>query len=194
MVKRRTTATPNRGAPPFLRRDLLGQKYPIVKGIPNNYLYIGGGTLALLAGAFLANEQGWVDLSLFGLAPNGVTASAAANPAVVKTGDPVKITGDVFGRNGQPLKLNQIFLGVWEDTGDQMFNSLVGQNTSHFEALLQTSNYRDGNYYFAVDWKPVTGKPPELQNVPQYTNLPTPISPGGAAFPGQPQQFGVTIT
>ena len=191
-IRRSTTATPNRGAPDFLRRDLLGQKSQFVKNIPNNYLYLGGGALALIGTALLASEMGWVDLSFFGLSPQGgMVGTAAADKHMVRTGEPVKITGDIY-KSGQPVKVPQIYLGVWEDNGDQMYNQMVAQNTSHFEVSLETANFRDGTYSFAVDSKPFTGKPPELTNVPVYTPYETSVSPGGGAFQGQ--QFGATLT
>ena len=192
-TRRATTATPNRGAPDFLRRDLLGQKQQFVKGIPNNYLYIGGGTLALIGTALVASEMGLVDLSFFGLSPaGGLVGTVASDRPLVRTGEPVKITGDIYGRNQQPVKIPAIYMGIWEDNGDQAFNSMVAQNTSHFEVSVDTANYRDGTYSIAVDSKPFTGRPAELTNVPVYTQYNTPVSPGGGAFQGAP--FGVTIT
>ena len=189
---RSTTASPNRGAPDFMRRDWLGQKSQFVKSVPNNYLYVGAGTLALIGSALIASEMGWVDLSFFGISPmGGMVGTAASDKAMVRTGEPVKITGDIY-KNNQPVKVPQIYLGVWEDNGDQMYNQMVAQNTSHFEATLETANYRDGTYSFAVDSKPFSGKPPELANVPVYTPLETSVSPGGAAFTNTP--FGVTLT
>ena len=194
-IHRSTTATPNRGAPDFLRKDLLGQKTQFIKHVPNNYLYIGGAVTMLLGGAIVASEMGLVDLSFFGLAPSGLVGSASATPAVVKTGEPLKVVGDIFGRNGQPIKIPSIYLGIWEDNGDQVFNQMVSQNNSHFEADIQTANFRDGTYYFAVDNKPMVGKPQELTNVPNYSpDTEVSVSPGGAAFPGQPQNFGITLT
>lgn len=188
---RATTASPNRGAPDFLKRDLLGQKAQFVQGVPNNYLYLGTAALGLIGTALVASDMGFIDLSFFGLAPSGVTGSAAANPSVVKTGEPLKITGDIFGRNSQPVKVPAVYVAIWEDNGDQVYNQQVGQNTSHFEADIQTANLRDGQYTFAVDSKPIVGKPPELASVPTYTPLDTSVSPGGGAFPGP---FGVTLT
>lgn len=190
-VHRATTASPNRGAPDFLKRDLLGQKQQFIGGIPNNYLYIGTAALGLIGTALVASDMGIVDLSFFGLAPSGLQGSTAANPSVVKTGEPLKITGDIFGRNSQPVKIPAIYVAIWEDNGDQVYNQQVAQNTSHFEADIQTANLRDGQYTYAVDSKPIVGKPPELANVPTYTPLDTSVSPGGGAFPGP---FGVTLT
>jgi len=192
-VHRSTTATPNRGAPDFLKRDLLNQKQQFVRGVPNNYLYLGGATVALVAGALVASDMGFVDLSFFGLAPSGLTGTTAANPTVVKTGEPLKLTGDIFGRNGQPVKIPAVYLAIWEDNGDLVYNQMVGQNNSHFEADVQTANFRDGQYSYAVDSKPITGKPPELSSVPSYSpNTEVSVSPGGAAFGQQP--FGITLT
>jgi hypothetical protein len=177
-----------------MRRDFLGMKQQIIPKVPNNYLYLGAGAMALIGTLLVASDMGLVDLSFFGLAPSGMVGSASANPSVVKTGEPLKVTGDIFGRNGQPVKTPNVYLAIWEDTGDQVYNQMVGQNTSHFEADVQTANLRDGQYSFAVDSKPIVGKPPELANVPNYTPFDTSVSPGGAAFPGQPQQFGITLT
>lgn len=193
-IHRSTTASPNRGAPDFMRRDLLGMKQQIIPKIPNNYLYIGTAALGLIGTALVASDMGLVDLSFFGLGQSGLVGSASANPAVVKTGEPLKITGDIFGKNSQPVKIPSIYLAIWEDNGDQAYNQMVGQNSSHFEADIQTANFRDGTYSFAVDNKPIVGKPPELTNVPAYTPFDTSVSPGGAAFPGQPKEFGITLT
>lgn len=192
-VHRSTTATPNRGMPDFLRRDLLGQKSQFIKGVPNNALYLGGGAVALISTALLASEMGWVDLSFFGISPaGGLVGTVSADRHLVRTGETVKIAGDVYGRNQQPVKVPQIYVGIWEDNGDQMFNSMVAQNTSHFEIPISTANWRDGTYSIAVDSKPMAGRPAELTNVPVYTPLNTPVSPGGGAFQNQP--FGATIT
>ena len=191
-VHRSTSASPNRGAPDFLRRDFFNVKQPWVRGIPNNYIYIGGGVLALLGTALVASDMGLVDLSFFGLSPmGGLVGTAAPDRPLVRTGEAVKITGDIY-KNNQPVKVPQIYLGVWEDNGDQAFNQMVAQNASHFEVSLETANYRDGTYSFAVDSKPFAGKPAELTNVPTYTPFETSVSPGGGAFQGQP--FGATIT
>lgn len=191
-IRRSTTATPNRGAPDFMKRDFFAQKHQFVKGVPNNYLYVGAGAFALIGTALLASEMGLVDLSFFGLSPQGgLVGTAAADKHMVRTGEPVKIAGDIY-KSGQPVKVPAIYVGVWEDNGDQMFNQMVAQNTSHFEVTLDTSNYRDGIYSFAVDSKPFAGKPAELTNVPVYTPYETSVSPGGGAFQGTP--FGVTLT
>ena len=190
---RRTTATPNRGAPDFLRRDLLNQKHQFVKNVPNNYLYLGGGAVALITTALLASEMGWVDLSFFGISPmGGLVGTVAADRQLVRTGEQVKIAGDIYGRNQQPVKVPQIHVGIWEDNGDQMFNQLVAQNTSHFEVMVDTANWRDGTFSIAVDNKPLVGKPPELTNVPVYNPYDISVSPG-ATTPNA-QTWPVTLT
>lgn len=191
-VRRSSTSSVNRGAPDFLRHDFLGMRQQFVKGVPNNYLYLGGGALALIGTMLIGSEMGLVDLSFFGIGQGGLVGTAAADRHMVRTGEPVKITGDIYGKNQQPVKVPQIYVGVWEDNGDQMFNQMVAQNTSHFEVTLNTANFRDGTYSFAVDSKPFAGKPPELTTVPVYTPHETSVSPGGGAFQGTP--FGVTLT
>lgn len=193
-VRRSSTSSVNRGAPDFLRHDFFNQRQQFVRGVPNNYLYLGGGALALIGTALLANEYGLVDLSFFGLGQQGgLVGTAAADRHMVRTGEPVRITGDIYSKNQQPVKVPSIYVGVWEDNGDQMFNQMVAQNTSHFEVTLDTSNYRDGTYSFAVDSKPMAGKPAELTSVPVYTPHETSVSPGGGAFQ-PPGAFGVTLT
>ena len=191
-VHRSSPSSVNRGAPDFLRKDFFNQRQQFVRGVPNNYLYLGGGALLLIGTALVASDYGLVDLSFFGIGQGGLVGTAAPDRHLVRTGEPVKITGDIYGRNQQPVKVPQIYVGVWEDNGDQMVNQLVAQNTSHFEFTVDTSNFRDGTYSFAVDSKPMAGKPAELTSVPIYTPHETSVSPGGAAFQGTP--FGVTLT
>ena len=177
-----------------MRRDWLNQRQQFVAGVPNNYLYLAGGALTLIGTALAASEYGLIDLSFFGLSPQGgLVATAAPDRPMVRTGETVKITGDIYGKNQQPVKVPQVYLGIWEDNGDQAFNQMVAQNASHFEVSIDTSNYRDGTYGFAVDSKPFAAKPAELTNIPNYTPLETSVSPGGGAFQ-PPGTFGVTLT
>lgn len=192
VIRRSTTATPNKGVPEFMRHDFLGMKQQMIKGVPNNYLYLGGGLIAVVTAAVVANDMGLIDLSLFGLSSTNLTAVAAATPAMVRTGENVKITGDIFNKSMQPTKVPAIYMAIYEDNGEQQFNQQVATNASHFEAAIPTANFRDGKYTFVVDNKPILGKPAELTGVPNYNPYDISVSPGATTPNAQTQP--VTIT
>jgi hypothetical protein len=192
-VHRSTTTTPNRGVPDFMRKDFLGMKQQIVKGVPNNYIYLGGAALTLIGTALVASDMGLVDLSLFGVNQE-VSATASAMPQLVRTGEPVRIVGDVYDKSGKPIKLPQIYLAIYEDNGDVMMNQQVAQDSAHFEVSVPTQTYRDGTYSFVIDKSPIVGKPAQLTNVPQYNQYDISVSPGGGAFPLTPSGGSMPIT
>lgn len=193
VTRRSTTATPNRGAPDFLKRDLLGMKQQLVKGVPNNYLYIGGGLIAVVGATLVASDMGLVDLSFLGIGDAGLMANATATPQPqVKTGEPVKIVGDIYNKQGQPVKVPAVYVAIYEDNGQQQFNQQVASNASHFEIAVPTANFRDGVYSFVVDSKPIVAKPQGVTQVGQYNPYDISVSPG-ATIPNPATQT-VTIT
>lgn len=142
---------------PFLpKKDLLGQKKQLIKGVPNNVIYIVGGATLAAGGLYYAADAGLLDAILpgLGLGGNAATVVVQAYPGNVKTGEMVQIEGDFRDGAGQPATVPTGYLAIYEDTGAKLYETTLGKMVSHFKQSVSTANWRDGSFTAVVSDQP----------------------------------------
>jgi hypothetical protein len=155
MVKRRSThhARPKGGKGGVGRgKDFFGFKRQIISGVENNTVYMAGGGVLLIGAVGLLAVSGIIPIPGMGSAS---TATINVYPANVKTGDLVTFEGDFRGANGQVVTLPTGYIAVFEDTGNKVYDSTLGNFVNHFKIQVNTSNYRDGSYTVVVSDQPI---------------------------------------
>jgi hypothetical protein len=176
-------------------------KKRIIKQVPNSVL-VGVPILAVVGG-YIANKQGWIDLSMIpGFGPPGGAGGAggqvmtqpagnitlSAFPPIVRPNSTITITGEFQNTTGQPIAVAEGYYAVFEDIqelGKGLRNKIdsgsLGRNISVYNRVIPTTNWRDGSYSIIVADQPITGDPGDAsalfnRGVTGSYNPPPPVS------------------
>jgi hypothetical protein len=167
------------------KKDILGQKHQMVKGLNNNVIYVGLAGLIGVGGLYYASTAGLLQIP--GLS-NASTVLVTAFPPQVKTGESVNIEGDFKDSGGRAATVLNGYIAVFEDTGGKVYDGSLGFMVSHFKVSVPTANWRDGSYTAIASDQPITA--------PGLGGGPTAVSnaPPGVAGPGMGSGTEVTLT
>lgn len=148
-----------------LSRLKLNAGKPVIKGVPNTVLAVGGVSVGVLA-VYLASKAGLLprDFPNFSIpgpvSPNGAGINFSVLPAIVEQGKSFVLSGSEKGPDGNAKVATTMYYYIYGDASSfgqqRLFASgTVGQNISDFNLTLSSAQLPPGDYTIYVSDTPM---------------------------------------